>query len=234
MNSSRLAVAAHRVEIDEALDQVLERIDVERVEIVGRPVARQRAEPRQPASSAAARTRTAARSRRAAAPAALPPKLAARQKSASRCRASSGPPRASPSASITAFTAPAEAPEMPSMASRPSASSWSSTPQVKAPCAPPPCRARLTRLLAWANPSRRARRGAGAPPRAPKGPCSTGQEASHQLGCEDQKLKQLRNIATLGAAYIALQYEFVATHHCSECGTKRLRFPRWPGPEQRT
>ena len=39
-------VAAHQREIDEALDQALERIDVERIEIVGRPVARQRAEPR--------------------------------------------------------------------------------------------------------------------------------------------------------------------------------------------
>src|SRR5258708_40062659 len=32
---------------------------------------------------------------------------------------------------------------MPSMASRSSLSSWSSTPQVKAPWAPPPCSARL-------------------------------------------------------------------------------------------
>src|ERR1019366_7886414 len=41
-----------------------------------------------------------------------PPRLAARQKSASRLRASSRPPRASPSARITALTAPAEAPVM--------------------------------------------------------------------------------------------------------------------------
>ena len=49
-----------------------------------------------------------------------PSRLAARQKSASRLRASSGPPRASPSATITALTAPAEVPEMPSISIRPS------------------------------------------------------------------------------------------------------------------
>ena len=38
-------VAADRVEIDEAVDQVLERVDVERVEVVGREHARHRAEP---------------------------------------------------------------------------------------------------------------------------------------------------------------------------------------------
>ena len=42
-----------------------------------------------------------------------PPMLAARQKSERRLRASSGPPRASPSASITALTAPAEVPDDP-------------------------------------------------------------------------------------------------------------------------
>jgi hypothetical protein len=51
-----------------------------------------------------------------------PSMLAARQKSASRVRATSGPPRARPSATITAFIAPAEAPEMPSIANRPSSS----------------------------------------------------------------------------------------------------------------
>jgi hypothetical protein len=44
---------------------------------------------------------------------------------------------------ITALMAPADAPEIPVISSRPSASRWSSTPQVKAPCAPPPCKARL-------------------------------------------------------------------------------------------
>src|SRR2546423_1131622 len=47
---------------------------------------------------------------------------------------------------MTAFIAPADAPEMPSISNRPSSSNWSSTPQVKAPCAPPPCSARLMRL----------------------------------------------------------------------------------------
>src|SRR5262249_16856899 len=75
-----------------------------------------------------------------------PSTLTARQKSARRWRASSGPPRVSPSASMTALTAPADAPEMPSIPIRPSSSSWSSTPQVKAPWAPPPCSARLIGL----------------------------------------------------------------------------------------
>ena len=38
-------VGADQLEIDEALDQLLERIDVERIEIVGRPQLRQCAEP---------------------------------------------------------------------------------------------------------------------------------------------------------------------------------------------
>src|SRR4029077_7775790 len=42
---------------------------------------------------------------------------------------------------------PAEVPEMPSTLSRSSLRRWSSTPQVKAPWAPPPCKARLTRLV---------------------------------------------------------------------------------------
>ena len=36
---------------------------------------------------------------------------------------------------------------MPSISIRPSSSRWSSTPQVNAPCAPPPCSARLMRFL---------------------------------------------------------------------------------------
>src|SRR3984885_1908403 len=76
----------------------------------------------------------------------LPLVEAARQKSASRFCASSRPPRVRPSASITAFTAPADVPEMPSMTSRSSHSNCSSTPQVKAPWAPPPCSARLMRF----------------------------------------------------------------------------------------
>src|ERR1700754_4443588 len=42
---------------------------------------------------------------------------------------------------------PADAPEIPVISSRPSASKWSSTPQVKAPCAPPPWSARLIFFL---------------------------------------------------------------------------------------
>src|SRR6185312_14481509 len=53
-----------------------------------------------------------------------------------------------PSVKTTPFMAPALVPLMPSMKMRPSRISRSSTPQVKAPCAPPPCSARLTRLRA--------------------------------------------------------------------------------------
>jgi hypothetical protein len=64
-----------------------------------------------------------------------------------RSRAPSAPPRRQPSASATAFIAPALAPEMAAISSRPSSNRASSTPQVKAPWAPPPCRARFTRLV---------------------------------------------------------------------------------------
>ena len=119
----QLLALADRVEVDEAFDQVLQRIDVERIEIVGRQESATRRRPRPaPESRPPGRTTSAGRSPRAAVPAALPSKLAARQNSASRCRAASGPPRASPSASMTALTAPADAPEMPSIESRPSSS----------------------------------------------------------------------------------------------------------------
>ena len=68
-----------------------------------------------------------------------PPMLTRCQKASSLARAPSAPPACQPSASaISAFIAPAEAPEIASMARRPSSSSASSTPQVKAPCEPPP------------------------------------------------------------------------------------------------
>jgi hypothetical protein len=53
---------------------------------------------------------------------------------------------AKPSTSTAAFIAPAEVPEMPSMPSQGSSSRRSSTPQVNAPCAPPPCSAKSTRM----------------------------------------------------------------------------------------
>src|SRR5262245_37206612 len=76
--------------------------------------------------------------------------LMRRQKCSSDMRAPSGPSIIRPWATTAAFIAPALVAEMPSIAKRPSSSSRSSTPQVKAPCAPPPCRARLMcfRLLA--------------------------------------------------------------------------------------
>jgi len=49
-----------------------------------------------------------------------------------------------PAASTTAFIAPADVPDMPSMRSHGSSMSRSSTPQVNAPCEPPPCSARST------------------------------------------------------------------------------------------
>ncbi|MCY1429722.1 hypothetical protein D9M71_456520 [compost metagenome] len=67
----------------------------------------------------------------------------ASQKRARAWRAPSRPPCNRPWASTTAFIAPALVPLMPSKSTRPSSSRASSTPQVKAPCAPPPCRARL-------------------------------------------------------------------------------------------
>ena len=51
---------------------------------------------------------------------------------------------------MAAFIAPAEVPDMPSMRSQGSSRRRSSTPQVKAPCAPPPCNARSTRT--WPPP----------------------------------------------------------------------------------
>lgn len=67
-----------------------------------------------------------------------------RQKRARRARASSRPPASRPSASSTPFTAPALAPLMAAIGKVGSASRRSSTPQVKAPKDPPPCRARAS------------------------------------------------------------------------------------------
>ena len=68
---------------------------------------------------------------------------ATRSQYASRAaRAPDAPPLVQPSASTAAFMAPAEVPEMASIWSHGSSSRRSRTPQVKAPCEPPPCRAR--------------------------------------------------------------------------------------------
>ncbi len=61
-----------------------------------------------------------------------------RQKACSISRAVSRPPLAMPAATTAAFIAPAEVPEIPSIVSQSSSSSRSRTPQVNAPCAPPP------------------------------------------------------------------------------------------------
>src|SRR5215471_12662749 len=69
--------------------------------------------------------------------------LVADQNFSRHLRASAGPPRAIPSASATAFIAPALVPLTAAMWRR----SSSSTPQVKAPCEPPPCKASLIDFL---------------------------------------------------------------------------------------
>ena len=63
----------------------------------------------------------------------------------SLARAPARPPSASPAASATALTAPALVALIQPMSSVSSSSRRSSTPQVKAPCAPPPSSARLRR-----------------------------------------------------------------------------------------
>ncbi len=67
-----------------------------------------------------------------------------RQNCSSFSRALSAPPVTNPSAITTAFIAPALVALIASSDSRPSSSNASSTPQVNAPCAPPPCNARET------------------------------------------------------------------------------------------
>src|SRR5271156_3440522 len=69
-----------------------------------------------------------------------------RQNSSKAARAPSAPPLAWPSTSTAAFMAPADVPEMPSIPSHGSSSKRSSTPHVNAPCEPPPCNARSTRI----------------------------------------------------------------------------------------
>src|SRR5262249_40957981 len=67
-----------------------------------------------------------------------------RQKSCSVSRAACGPPLTMPEANATAFIAPALVALTASMASLPSSSTRSITPQTNAPWAPPPCSAKLT------------------------------------------------------------------------------------------
>ena len=100
-NSCRSVSRPYRVEIDEALDQVLERIDVERIDIVGRQdIATSHRTRRRSAMPSSGRNENRRSSALRCSSGRSPPRLAARQKSASRLRASSGPPRASPSASM--------------------------------------------------------------------------------------------------------------------------------------
>src|SRR5712671_4898530 len=70
-----------------------------------------------------------------------------RQNSESAFFAPPRPPVAIPDASTVAFIAPALVALMPSIPMRSSSSRRSRTPQVKAPCAPPPCKARLRGLV---------------------------------------------------------------------------------------
>src|SRR5262245_43038996 len=66
------------------------------------------------------------------------------QKASSAALAPSAPPAVYPATSTAPFMAPADVPDMPSMRSQGSSRRRSSTPHVKAPCEPPPCRARST------------------------------------------------------------------------------------------
>ena len=61
--------------------------------------------------------------------------------------------RASPPFSAAPFKAPADVPLMAEMVSQSSSSNRSRTPQEKAPCAPPPCKARLIRRSSIAAPA---------------------------------------------------------------------------------
>ena len=70
----------------------------------------------------------------------------ASQTAASLARAPARPPSRRPAASATALRAPALAPLAASKAMSSRSSSASSTPQVKAPCAPPPCSPRFRGL----------------------------------------------------------------------------------------
>src|SRR6516165_4926894 len=87
--------------------------------------------------------------------------LISRQKLASVSFAPSRPPTVRPYAMTAAFMAPALVAQIPSNEIRSSSSRRSRTPHVKAPCAPPPCKARLTVLAvvgirAWSRSGRRA------------------------------------------------------------------------------
>ena len=62
----------------------------------------------------------------------------------SSARACLGPPRTNPSTRTAPFMAPALVPVTPMMSIVASSSSRSSTPQVNAPCDPPPCNAKAT------------------------------------------------------------------------------------------
>src|SRR5262249_30439944 len=66
------------------------------------------------------------------------------QKASSAALAPSAPPAVYPATSTAPFMAPADVPDMPSMRSQGSSRRRSITPHVKAPCEPPPCRARST------------------------------------------------------------------------------------------
>src|SRR6185312_1936578 len=124
----------HSFEIDETLDQILERIDVERVEIV-RDIRSNQACTGEPSAGVNDNSRsTTARCTGGRSPVLL----TERQKSVSRFCASARPPRANPSVSMIAFMAPDDVPDTPSITRRSSLNKCSSTPHVKAPCAPPP------------------------------------------------------------------------------------------------
>ena len=143
-------------EVDLLLQQVAQRIDVQRIALVGRDHAapgvadhvgrrqlRRQAAPQHAHELLLQRAQAAERARRGCQ---MP---ASCSRAPSRGSLARAPRRvAQPLASATALTAPALVPLRPSRPMRPSASRASSTPQVNAPWEPPPCRARLSMRMA--------------------------------------------------------------------------------------
>ena len=147
-------MASDGAEVDFLLEQVAQRIDVQRIALVGRD---------QPAPGIADHAGRRQLGRQAA-PQHLHESLLHRTQAAERADAvphlgELGPRAfarvlaarfglAQPLARATALTAPALVPLRPSKPRRPSSRRASSTPQVKAPWEPPPCRARLSIRMA--------------------------------------------------------------------------------------
>src|SRR5262249_46407576 len=122
-------------------------------------------------------------------------------------RAAARPPSARPAASATALTAPALVPLSQPGSIVSSSSSRSSTPQVKAPCAPPPSSARLRSRL------RRMKTKEGtphSPPPRPRQqaqiPTASWQHVGHEHNGDAFDASVLRSDAVDGGKVLALQH----------------------------